>query len=205
MNYFQTIISQVGIFYFVAQIKTSWLRTESLSSSELCVLDVIPTNFNFLIFATLDLPMDPLTMQTDWTVLKLRAYKWHCDKLMWETFLILAKQGFSSGSTHSWGWLRLLHTPLLPAVFLGVAIDLALVACFWGQGVFLIHLRVRREVLSFVEAHPRDTVAVRQEETRLDIIVSSASPKSLHKHGSHGASAEPLFLNLLRECQMALS
>lgn len=76
---------------------------------------------------------------------------------MWVTFFFfffLAKQGFSAGSTHSGGWLRLLHAPLPPAVFLGVAIDFALVARFWGQGVFLIHLRVRREVLPFVEAHP---------------------------------------------------
>lgn len=77
---------------------------------------------------------------------------------------VLAKQDLYSVSTHSRGWPRLLQAPLLPAIFLGVAIDFAFVARFWGQSIFLIHLCVHREVLSFVEAHPRDTVAVREKE-----------------------------------------
>lgn len=66
MNYFQIIISQVGIFYFFwRKLRQIDLELNHCLPQVFCVLDIIPTNFNFLIFATLDLPMYSLTIQID--------------------------------------------------------------------------------------------------------------------------------------------
>lgn len=53
---------------------------------------------------------------------------------------------------HSSGF-GFMDPPLLSAVFLGVAVDFALIACFRGQSVFLLDLCIQGQVLPFVESH----------------------------------------------------
>lgn len=46
-----------------------------------------------------------------------------------------------------------MKTSLLSALLLRVAIDFALIACFWGQSVLLIRVCIQGQVLPFVKSH----------------------------------------------------